>query len=139
MVGKKLIPYYRIRWMQDIGKTLAHSVVFTKLTFRSLSPSKYQKVQNVVSKIPFLWSENLLEDGSYIATLGIPSTEVISTNVYVNDGLGDLAQDLEVGFLKPNESANFTIPYNMYRKGAWQFDQGDMRKGLAQYGPAIEK
>lgn len=122
VVGEKLISSYRTRWMQDVTKTLAHSVAFTRYTFKGLAPGEYTKVQGAVSKIPFLWAEDLLGDGTYIATLNVPLSELVQTNAYLNDEMAGLGTKVEVGYLKPNESSNFTIPHQMFDGKSWKFD-----------------
>jgi DNA-binding Lrp family transcriptional regulator len=139
VLKRKLIPYYRIRWMQDITKTLAHSMAFTRLTFRRLEPAEYARVQGALSKIPFLWAEELLRDGTYIALINLPLTELIATNDFLNKQAPGLGSKVEIGYLNPSESSNFTVPYNMYEDGEWKFDAGKMKSAVLGTVPVIEK
>jgi DNA-binding Lrp family transcriptional regulator len=126
----KLIPSYRIRWVQDTTKRLVHSVATTMLTFHDLSNSEYIALQAATSKIPFLWSEHLLANGRYLAVLNVPVTDMISATTYINDAVTNLGPKAEVGFVKPSEAYSFTIPYNMYQDGRWKFDAGRMETAL---------
>lgn len=120
--GRKLIPSYRIRWTQDTTKKLVHSVATTRWTFQGLTESEFTKVQSTVNKIPFLWSENLLQNGSYIATMYVPSSDIIQVSNYLDDGVSDMGAKMEMGFVRPSDSTSFTIPYYMYHKGQWKFE-----------------
>ena len=71
----KLVPSYRIRWAQDITKRLIHSTATTWLSFHNATKNELAEVQGAVSKIPFLWSEDLLEGGTYTATMYTPLTD----------------------------------------------------------------
>lgn len=132
----KLVPSYRIRWTQDLSKRLVHSTVTARLAFRRLNKAELLEVQAAMSKIPFLWSEDLLEDGTYIAFMYVPLTDLMAVSAYVNDVAPHLASRLEFGFVKPTESYSFTIPYNMYQGGQWKFNVKQMAKAL-QKGSVI--
>jgi len=139
VLKRKLVPYYRVRWMQDITRTLAHSMAITRLTFRGLEPAEYARVQRALSKIPFLWVEELLSDGTYVAMVNVPLTELIATNNYLNQQAPGLGSKVEIGYLNPSESSNFTVPYNMYEDGEWKFDAGEMKSAVLDAVRAIEK
>jgi len=126
----KLIPSYRIRWTQDTTKRLIHSVATTIVTFRNLSNLEFTEVQAAMSKIPFLWTEDLIEGGTYIALLYVPVTDMINMTSYISKVLPNLASRVEVGFVEPANSTSFTIPYNMYQGDSWRFDLNQMEKSL---------
>lgn len=136
VVKQDLIPQYQVRWMRDIGNTLAHSTIITRLTFKELGRSEFRRVQSVVSKIPFLWVEDLLRDGTYAATLSIPIEDFIETGSYLNSQLQYLGSKIEFGYMKVAEACNFTIPYEKFVDGEWKFDSKrmelDMAKELSQ-------
>ena len=118
----KLVPWYRTRWTQDITKRQIHSTATIRTTFRNLTKSEFTDVQGAVSKIPFLWSEDLLRDGTYIAMMYVPLTEMISMANYINAAAPSLASRVEVGFINVSDASSFTIPYNLYQNGTWRFD-----------------
>jgi DNA-binding Lrp family transcriptional regulator len=140
IVRQNLIPKYRVRWMGDIGKTLAHSSIMTRLTFRDLKRSEFRRVQSIVSKIPFLWVEDVLSDGTYVATLSIPNEDFVETGSYLNSQLQYLGSKIEFGYIKVGEASNFTIPYEKFVDGEWRFDaermESDITKELSR---GIEK
>ena len=126
----KLVPSYTIRWTQDTTKKLVHSVATTVMTFRGLNRLEYTEVQAAISKIPFLWSEDLLQDGTYIAILHIPVTDMIKATSYVNGALPNLSSKVTMGFVEPSKATSFTIPYNMYQDDRWKFDSRQMENSL---------
>jgi DNA-binding Lrp family transcriptional regulator len=126
----KLVPSYTIRWTQDTTRRLVHSVAGTVLTFHGLSRMEFTEVQTAVSKIPFLWSEDLLQGGEYIAYLYAPVTDLINVTSYINGLAPNLSSKVDVGFVKPSDAASFTIPYNMYQGGRWKFDLHQMENAL---------
>lgn len=125
-----LIPQYRVRWMRDQKRTLAHSTLVTHLTFRGLDSQEFRKVQKAVSKIPFLWIEDLLRDGTYIATLNVPVADFIDTVSYLNSEFQFLGPKVETGYMRVGDSQNFTIPYEMYDGDDWKFDTGRMKAAI---------
>ena len=118
---QKLIPTYYVRWMRNIEKTLAHSVMVTRLTFKGLTTNEFLKAQSAISKIPFLWAEDLLKDGTYLATLCIPVQETLTTFDYLSTQVPGLDERVQVGLVDQGDASLFTIPYNMFEKG-WKFD-----------------
>ena len=128
----KLIPSYRIRWTQDVSKRLIHSTATTRLAFHSLSKSELLEAQAAVSRIPFLWSEDLLEDGTYAAFMYIPLTDLMSVSAYINDAAPHLGPRLEISFAKPAESSSYTIPHHMYQDGQWKFNLRQMNNALKE-------
>ncbi len=123
---QKLIPTYVVRWMRNVEKSLAHSVLITRLTFKELKTDVFLKAQAAMSKIPFLWEEDLLKDGTYLAWLCIPVQETLTTFDYLNSQVPDLREKLEVGFIKPRDASLFTVPYNMFEKG-WKFSSKQLK------------
>lgn len=126
----KLIPHYRIRWAQDLSRKLAHSTATTRFTFHSLSAAELAATQPAVSKIPFLWSEDVLEDGTYIAYMYVPLTDLMAVSAYINEVTPNLGARLEMGFVNPADSYSFTIPYNMRQGNKWKFNPKQMSSAL---------
>ena len=129
----KLVPSYRIRWVQDTTKRLVHTVATTVFTFHGLSNREYAEAQAAVSKIPILWSEHLLASGSYLAVLNVPVADLVSVAAYINNAVPDLTSRIDVSFVKPAEASSFTIPYEMYRDDRWRFDVKQMEAGLRKH------
>lgn len=116
----KLIPAYVVRWTRDVEKSVAHSVMLTRLVFRDLGDD-LEEIQLAVSKIPFLWSEYLTSDGTYIAILAIPVKEAVTVFNYLGREAPGLYDRVEIGYINRDEAFLFTIPYQMYDSG-WLFD-----------------
>lgn len=117
---EKLISGYLVRWQHDIETSVAHNTLMARLTFRNLGNS-VKTVQMVISKIPFVWNEDLMSDGTYIATVHIPVQETTSTFDYLNSQIPDLYGKVELSFVKKSEASAFTIPYQLYDKD-WKYD-----------------
>lgn len=128
----KLVPSYTIRWTQDTTKRLIHSVAGTLLTFHNLSRLELTEAQAAVSKIPFLWSEHLLQNGTYNALLYVPVTDIINVTSYINSTVPDLSSKVDVGFIKQADASSFTIPYNMYQNNRWKFEPRQMNNALRE-------
>ena len=140
VLGNRLVRSYIVRWTKDIEKRLIHSVLTTRFTFKNLDHKEFEKVQRVVSKIPYLWAEDLLRDGTYIATIHIPVTDQMSTFSYLSDEVSELDSKVEIGFLRPNESYLYTVPYEMFEDGEWKFDPGRMESAVMKtISSTIEK
>ena len=133
---QKLIPAYVVRWMRNIERSMSHSVVVTRVTFKGLSASEFLKTQAAMSKIPFLWAEELLKDGTYIATLCIPVQENFTTFDYLDSQVPNLGEKAQVGYVSPRDAYLFTIPYNMF-EGKWKFDLNRLRSDF--FGRKFEK
>ena len=115
---------------------MSHSVVVTRVTFKGLSASEFLKTQAAMSKIPFLWAEELLKDGTYIATLCIPVQENFTTFDYLDSQVPNLGEKAQVGYVSPRDAYLFTIPYNMFER-KWKFDLNRLRSDF--FGRKFEK
>lgn len=132
IVGDGLVPGYRVRWMKDTDEPLARSTASMRVTFRNLDADQYRRVQPAMNRLPYLWVEDLLESGTYIATLAVPLGDLSPTMKYVSDALGFLGDRVEMGFLHVEESYNYTIPYQMFTGRGWSFDVKKMESAVAQ-------
>jgi DNA-binding Lrp family transcriptional regulator len=126
----KLIPSYTIRWTQDTTKRIIHSVATMLLEFHNLSRLEFTEVQAAISKIPFLWTEDLLEGGTYVAMMYVPVTDMINATGYISKVFPNLSSRVKVGFVEQPNASSFTIPYNMYQDGRWKFDLRQMENSL---------
>src|SRR5256712_8442248 len=133
---QKLIPTYVVRWMRNIERSMSHSVVVTRVTFKDLSASEFLKTQAAMSKIPFLWAEELLKDGTYVATLCVPVQENFTTFDYLDSQVPNLGEKVQVGFVSPRDAWLFTISHHMF-EGKWKFDLSRLRSDF--FGRKFEK
>lgn len=126
----KLVPSYTIRWTQDTTKRIIHSVAVMLLEFHDLDRLEFAEVQAAISKIPFLWTEDLLEGGTYITMMYVPVTDMINVTGYISKAFPNLSSRVKVGFVEQPNASSFTIPYNMYQDGRWKFDLRKMENSL---------
>ena len=126
----KMIPSYRVSWAQDTSNRPARSTVTTRLTFHDLSKQRLSEVQGSISRVPFLWAEDLLQSGTYVATLHVPVTELLGVSSYINESVRGLDSKVDVGFIKSADTSSFTVPYGQYGKGGWRFDIQEMKSAL---------
>ena len=136
VIGQELVRSYFVKWVQDTSKTLSHSVALTRLVFRPQSSSELERVQSAVSKIPFLWEEDLMDDGTYVTGMYVPLNDMLSMLAYVNTELGELGRKVESEYVKTSEASAFTIPYEAWKDGGWSFDtdkmKSEIRNGLSK-------
>jgi DNA-binding Lrp family transcriptional regulator len=132
VVKESLVPCYRVRWMKDLTKTVTHSLMVMRMTFAKLEEEPYRKVQAVINKIPYLWVEDRLKDGTYIATLAVPIADSMEMMSYINGELQFLGPEADLGFMKVGESLNFTIPYHMFSNSKWKFQPKLMEKAVVR-------
>ena len=128
---QKLLSGYLVRWQHDIERSVSHSALLARLTFRDLGNS-FASVQKVVTRIPFLWEEDFQVDGTYVATVNIPVQEATSTLDYLNSQIPDLYGKVELSFVKRSEASVFTIPYQMFDKG-WKYDFEKMKRPFRSF------
>ena len=126
----KLVSSYTIRWAQDTTKRPIHSTLMTRMRFSDLGRQELATVQAAVSKIPFLWQEDLLQDGTYIAMMYVPLTDLADVSSYVGAATPNLASRVEVSFVNYSDATLFTIPYNMYQDGSWKFNARQIESAL---------
>ena len=126
---RDLISSYYLRWMHDIESSIAHTILETRLTFRNLG-SALPRVQRVVNKIPFLWVEYILKDGTYTAFLVTPVHETATTLDYLNSELPDLNDKIQMSYVKKKDASAFTVPYEMFKDG-WNYDLKKAKSAVA--------
>ena len=100
------------------------------LEFHDLDRLEFAEVQAAISKIPFLWTEDLLEGGTYITMMYVPVTDMINVTGYISKAFPNLSSRVKVGFVEQPNASSFTIPYNMYQDGRWKFDLRKMENSL---------
>jgi hypothetical protein len=140
VIGEGLIPSFTVRWITDSDEPLAKSTVTIRTTFKGLEDEQYKTIQSVMNKLPYLWVEDLLEDGTYIATLVVPLADFVPTVSYVDNELQFLMHNVDMGYLSTEDSFNYTIPHHMFSKGKWRFDIRKMEKAvLKELNTGVEK
>ncbi len=125
---EKMVAGYLVRWMHDVETSVAHAVQLTRMTFTDLG-DELGAVQRAISKVPFLWAEEVLKDGKYVATLCIPVRETTTTLDYLNSQVPDLYYSVGMALVKRSEASWFTIPYNLFKDG-WVYDSARAMSSL---------
>jgi DNA-binding Lrp family transcriptional regulator len=120
VLAQGLISGYRLRWVHDIERPIAHSVLLTQLVFRNLGRG-FRTVQRAISRIPFLWAEYLYKDGTYVAILNTPVREAVTTLEYLNSEARNLHGRVELSYLKRSEANLYTVPHELFKDG-WTYD-----------------
>ncbi len=126
---KNLVSGFIVRWQHDLERSVSHTTLMTRLTFRNLG-SDLRSVQSTVTRIPFLWAEDLQANETYLATIHIPIQEMTSTLDYLNRFIPDLYGRVELSFVKRSEASAFTIPHHMFKNG-WTYDLERMKRAVA--------
>ncbi|QQG48211.1 MAG: Lrp/AsnC family transcriptional regulator [archaeon] len=126
-----MVSGYLIRWQRDIERSVSHSALLARVTFRELG-RELGRARDAVGRIPFLWEENTMSDGSYVATLCIPVQEANSTFDYLNSQIPDLYGRVELSFVKKTEASAFTIPHHMF-DGVWKYDLEKMKRPFMKF------
>jgi DNA-binding Lrp family transcriptional regulator len=130
IVGGGLIPSYRVRWMKDTDQPLSRTTATIRAIFRGLDGDQYKLVQAAMNRLPYLWVEDLLESGTYIVGLAVPLEDLAPTMAYINRELPFLGDHVDIGYLSIEDSYNYTIPYQMFSEGKWQFDVKKMESAV---------
>lgn len=127
----KLIPEFTVRWLPEAEKpSKASHPLILSLAFRDMSQD-FKAVQQSVSKLPYLWTEDLLQDGTYVARATMPSSDVAPALGFLSEAAQDLYGRVEVGFVRRGEEAFFTIPSALYKEG-WHYDLDSVKSVFAK-------
>jgi len=116
--GAGLIDRYIVRWMEDVTKTLAHTVLLTRVVVRGLGRAQIKRAHEAFGRVPFTWSVYIMKDGTYASTMCVPVEEAVTTFDYLRRELAGFSDRIELEYIKPHDAQLFTIPYNMY-EGRW--------------------
>lgn len=127
---QKLIASYHMRWVGEPDGKDSPAVLLTALRFKDLG-EELQRVQNAVSKIPFLWRESLTEGGEYIALLVTPIREAVNVLSFVSEQAPNLHEKVELGYISAADSTIFGVPSHLYKNG-WAFDARAAKTKIAK-------
>ena len=130
VVDGGLIPSYRVRWMKDTDQPLSRTTATIRAIFRGLDGDQYRLVQAAMNRLPYLWVEDLLESGTYIVALAVPLEDLAPTMAYINREIPSIGDHVEIGYLSIEDSYNYTIPYQMFSRGEWQFNVKKMESAV---------
>jgi DNA-binding Lrp family transcriptional regulator len=127
----KLIPEFTVRWFPEVEKPAkATHPAIVSLTFRDLSQD-FRAVQQAVSKLPYLWTEDLLQDGTYAVKATMPAADTAPALSFVGEAAPDLYGRVDVGFVRRGEEAILPIPSWLYKEG-WHYDLDAVKSGFSK-------
>jgi hypothetical protein len=133
-----IISGFTIRWVNDVGTTLAHSAMLTRLTVQNYESKNLSKIRLAVNKVPFLWSEYVFQNARYIGFLWIPVEEAVHTFDYLNSEISGLCEDMDLEFVRIGDASLFTIPYHMYKR-KWTFDVQKLKSDFEKLTVSTKK
>ena len=127
--SRGLIPRYLVRWMRDIESTKAHSIIFARIRFSTLTDVELIRARTAILKVPMSWSEYLLkETKSYLAEVVIPVEQYGDAFSYLSKQVTGFGQKMAVDVIDPFTASSFTIPYTMFDEAVgWTFDPADLK------------
>ena len=114
---RELISGYPMSWEPQADG----AVLTTNLTFRDLG-GELPRVRQAVGRIPFLRSEYVCKDGTYVAFLDTPVRETEGLLGYLDSEAPKLQRRAEISYVRRGESKSFTLPYEMFRGWEWTYD-----------------
>lgn len=132
-----MISSYRVRWMHETERSVAHSVMLAWVVFKELD-SDFERAQAAISRIPFLWAEYLLKDGAYAVLLSIPVKEATATFDYLAEAVPQLDGRVEIKYVKRDREMLYTVPFHMF-DGRWVFDLEATKSKLAAMSRRTKK
>lgn len=130
VVKRGMVSSYWVRW--EGSRPRAHSEALFFVRFRPIRRAEFKKVHSVVGKIPFLWTEDFLSDGTFVALMRAPLTEMISGLEYIGDELPDLGPRADINLVKFDEVPLLTVPYHLWKGGGWAFDIDEMKAAVKE-------
>ncbi len=123
VIGRKLIPSFRLRWIGTKEAWSKHSLVVQSYVFDKLSDEDMRHAMSVMTAAPFTWDDELADDGTYYADVLIPLSQFPETQNYISENLRQVGLRPRVLSGDWSLISLFTIPYTMFEKGiGWALD-----------------
>jgi DNA-binding Lrp family transcriptional regulator len=126
-----LVETYVVGWTQEVKTRQNQVATITRIRISDVKQKELQQVHNTFVKLPFSWSEHMTSRNNFIATLSLPTEYMLDTLDYLNSELPTFADKIECSFIRKQDTAQFTIPDNMYERN-WNISYGEL-------GPEIKK
>ena len=124
IIGRKLIPSFRLRWTGSKDAWLKHTIVMMTYKFTNLSDDLLRHTISIMTSVPFAFNHLCTRDGAYLVELSVPIGYLAETLKYLSDNLRQMKIKPD-GIIYPDWQAtmNYTIPYHMHEeKTGWRFD-----------------
>lgn len=122
VLGKKLIPTYRLRWIGNKESWSKHSIVIQTYVFEKLEDDEMRRAMSVMTAAPFTWDIQLAEDGTFFANLLTPLSQFPETQHYISESLRPLNLRPRVLTGDWSLASTFTIPSTMFEERRWKLD-----------------
>jgi hypothetical protein len=123
VIGRKLIPSFRLRWTGTKDAWLKHSIIGQSFVFERLREDDMRHAMSVMTAAPFIWDQMLAEDGSYFTEFMMPLSQFPETQNYISKSLRSIGLKPKIRWKDWSLSSTFTIPYTMFAKGrGWVLD-----------------
>jgi len=131
VIGKKLIPSFRLEWTGTKDAWAKHRVVMMTYKFTDLHDDLLRHAISILTSVPFAWNHLRTADEAYFVELLVPIGYLAETLKYISDNLRQMKLKPDA-IIYPDWSAmmNYTIPYQMYQeRSGWHFE-ADTSLGL---------
>jgi DNA-binding Lrp family transcriptional regulator len=124
-----LVLSYLTRWSPSIAsnRRKGEHVITTRLEFRDVKGNQVERLHEVVSKIPFIWSE-LATKRSYIAYLLSPSRQLVNMLRYLEEEISDITPD--ISFSDSADISHIAIPKELYGERGWTYNELQVKQEL---------
>jgi DNA-binding Lrp family transcriptional regulator len=122
--GRKQVPSFRFLWVGTKEAWAKHTIILMTYLFKTLTDESTRHAMSVFTALPFTWNHMRGDDGSYMAELAIPVSQLADAMHYLSYNLRPLN-------LKPDEilypdwscCQNYTVPNQLFRKEkGWQLN-----------------
>jgi DNA-binding Lrp family transcriptional regulator len=114
--GRKLVSGFRLKWIGTRNAWAKHSIGMFTLVFPECSNEDSRHAMSVITSIPFAWNHMRAEDGTYLAELLVPTSQIPDTMHYLSENLRSVGISPEAMYVDWTCVSNYTIPYQMHDK-----------------------
>jgi DNA-binding Lrp family transcriptional regulator len=124
-----LVSSYLTRWSPSIvsNRRKGEHVITTRLEFREIKGNQVEHLHEVVSKIPFIWSEFSTKK-SYIAYLLSPSRQLVNMLRYIEEEIPESSPD--ISFSDTTDISHTAIPKELFGDRGWTYNELQLRQEL---------
>ena len=135
---RRLIAGHIVRWMKDVESTRAHTILNARVSFTGLTQAEILSARSIALRIPFVWAEDFLRNGTYIATFCIPVEEYANAFNYLSRKTLGYGHKLELSIIAPGDACLFTVPYQMFEE-EWILDIEDLKSRFVRLASAFQR
>ena len=124
ILGRKMISKYLVRWMGDLESIKKHKIIYARIFARDLNQSQLTELRKAFYTLPFTWGETIAGNRElYQVELAIPVEHYLYVQYFMNNNLGQLAEELDFKTIDVGNSMAFTIPHSLFdaSTNTWNF------------------